>query len=87
MVATPGAGGRGRTWPQAELLVYYSNTDNLEHRDQSEERASGIGKVNKVTVVDLITRGTVEEKIVLNLRNKINMSAIITGDNYREWII
>lgn len=87
MVATPGAGGRGRTWAVADLLVYYSNTDNLEHRDQSEERASVVGKMNPVTVVDLITRGTVEEKIVKSLRDKINMAGKITGDNYREWLI
>lgn len=87
MVATPGSGGRGRTWPQASLIVYYSNTNNLEHRDQSEERASGVGKAERVTVVDFITRGTVEEKIVHALRNKIDMAAVITGDNFRQWII
>ena len=87
MVATPGAGGRGRTWPQARLMVYYSNTDNLEHRDQSEERASGIGIEDHVTVVDMICRGTVEEKIIHSLRNKMNMAATITGDNWREWLV
>jgi len=87
MVATPSAGGRGRTWPQAGLLVYYSNTDNLEHRDQSEERASGVGIERPVTVVDMICRGTVEEKIIGSLRNKMNMAGTITGDNWREWLI
>jgi SNF2 family DNA or RNA helicase len=71
----------------AGLVVYYSNTNNLEHRDQSEERASGVGKTERVTVVDLITRGTVEEKIVASLRNKIDLAAAITGDEWREWII
>jgi SNF2 family DNA or RNA helicase len=87
MVATPGAGGRGRTWAVADILIYWSNTDNLEHRDQSEERASIVGKTQPVTVVDLITPGTVEEKIVQNLRAKITMAGKITGDNYREWLI
>ncbi len=87
MVATPGSGGRGRTWSIAGLIIYYSNTDNLEHRDQSEERASGIGKTDRITVVDFITRGTVEEKIVQALRNKIDLAATITGDNFREWVI
>lgn len=87
MIATPGSGGRGRTWSQAGVIVYYSSTDNLEHRDQSEERASGIGKAERVTVIDLITRGTVEEKILKALRNKIDMAATITGDNWREWVV
>lgn len=87
MVATPGSGGRGRTWSMASLIVYYSNTDNLEHRDQSEERASGVGKKDRVTVVDFITRGTVEEKIVKALREKIDLAATITGDEFREWIV
>lgn len=87
MVATPGAGGRGRTWSVAGLLVYYSNTDNLEHRDQSEERASAVGRTERVTVVDMIAAGTVEEKIVASLRNKLNLAAIITKENAKEWLI
>lgn len=87
MVATPSAGGRGRNWSVAKLLVYYSNTDNLEHRDQSEERGSAVVQGSQVTVVDLIARGTVEEKIVSSLRNKIDLAATITGDDYRNWIV
>lgn len=87
MVATPSAGGRGRTWPEAHLMVYYSNTDNLEHRDQSEERASEVGKTEKVTVVDLMVRGTVDTTIVGNLRKKINMSSAFLGDDARRWLV
>lgn len=87
LVATPSAGGRGRNWSEADLMVYYSNTDNLEHRDQSEERGSDMNKTQRVTVVDFITRGTVEEKIVRNLRGKIDMAASITGDDWREWVV
>lgn len=87
MVATPGSGGRGRTWPEASLLVYYSNTDNLEHRDQSEERASAVGRVDRVTIVDMMARGTVEEKIIVALRRKIDLAAAVTNDNWREWVV
>jgi hypothetical protein len=37
--------------------------------------------------VDFITRGTVEERIVRNLRGKIDMAASITGDDWREWVV
>jgi SNF2 family DNA or RNA helicase len=86
MVATASAGGRGRTWDVADLMIYYSNTFSLEHRMQSEERAQMVGKVDRVAYFDLITLNTVEEKIVRALRDKMNLSDAITGDNYREWI-
>lgn len=87
MVATPGAGGRGRTWVMADLVVYFSNVDNLEHRNQSEERTQGIDKVKSVAYVDLMAPGTVDERIIKALRRKIDMAATITGDNWKEWLI
>lgn len=87
MVATPAAGGRGRTWLVADLVVYFSNTNDLEHRAQSEERAQGVGKTKSVLYVDLIAPGTVDEKMVQALRAKIDMATTITGDNYQEWLI
>lgn len=87
MVATAGSGGMGRRWDVANLVVYYSSTNNLEHRYQSEERARDMTKRVPITYVDLIAPGTVDEVIIRALRKKINMSAAITGDNYREWLI
>ena len=87
MIATPAAGGRGRTWLKADMVIYYSSTNNLEHRSQSEERAQGVNKTRSVVYVDLLTEGTVEEKIIKSLREKIDMAAMITGDNYQEWLI
>ena len=87
MVATPDAGGRGRTWDCADLVVYYSSRNNLEHRDQSEQRVQGVNKDRQVDYIDLIAPNTVEMKILEALRNKINMAAIINGDNFREWLI
>ena len=87
IVATAAAGGRGRTWTVADLVVYYSNSPDLEHRSQSEERAQGVDKIKSVAYVDLIARGTVDERMIKALRNKISMAATITGDNYKEWLI
>ena len=87
MVATAAAGGRGRTWTVANLIVYYSSTPDLEHRSQSEERAQAVDKTESVAYVDLIAPGTVEEKFIKCLREKITMSSVINGDNYREWLI
>ena len=87
MVATPDAGGRGRKWDVADLVVYYSSRNNLEHRDQSEQRVQGVDKKRQVDYVDLIVPDTVEIKILEALRNKIDMAAVINGDTWREWLI
>lgn len=87
MIATAASGGRGRTWAVADLVVYYSNTFSLEHRLQSEERTQGVGKVNSVAYLDLVHRGTVEEKILHALKNKIRLSDAVTGDKWRQWVV
>lgn len=87
MVATAAAGGRGREWSAADLVVYYSNTMDLEHRSQSEERTQAIGKSRSVLYVDLVARETVDEKIIRGLRDKIDLAATITGDDYQEWLV
>jgi SNF2 family DNA or RNA helicase len=87
MLATAAAGGRGRTWDVADLVIYYSSTFDLEHRDQSEQRVHNTDKLRQVDYIDLIAPGTVETKILHVLRNKLNMAAIITGDAWKEWIV
>lgn len=87
MVATPAAGGRGRDWAVANLIIYYSNSDNLEFRDQSEERGQKVGKADPCAMVDLMVPDTVDEKIIHALRKKIDLATAITNDGYREWLI
>jgi SNF2 family DNA or RNA helicase len=87
MVATPSAGGKGRTWSIADLVIYYSSTYDLEHRDQSEQRVQGFDKTRQVDYIDLVAPKTVDTKILQALRKKINMAATITGDQWKEWII
>jgi hypothetical protein len=86
-VATPDAGGRGRDWSIADLVVYYSNRNNLDHRQQSEDRAKAVGKMRPIAYIDMRVQGTVEDHILNCLRDKIDMAQVINGDNWREWII
>jgi SNF2 family DNA or RNA helicase len=67
--------------------VYYSNSFDLEVRLQSEDRAHRIGQTSKVTYVDLIAVGTVDERIVKALRNKINIASQVLGEDFKDWII
>lgn len=87
MVSTPAAGGRGRTWSNANLIIFYSNVNDLEQRAQAEERAKGVNKKVQIAYVDLVVPGTVDEKIIKALREKINMAAAIMNDGYKEWLI
>jgi SNF2 family DNA or RNA helicase len=87
MVATAAAGGRGRTWDVADMVIYYSSTDNLEHRDQSEQRVHNVDKNRGCDYCDLIHRGTVEEKILQALKRKISLDQLITGRDWKEWVI
>lgn len=87
MVATQSAGGRGREWSVADLTIYYSSTNNLEHRSQSEERPQAVGKTKQNAYIDLVVPGTVDERIIFALRNKIDLSSTVMGDRYQEWLI
>jgi SNF2 family DNA or RNA helicase len=67
-------------------VVYYANDFNLETRIQSEDRNHRIGQRNPVTYVDLISEGTIDEKIVAALQAKIEIGAQVLGEEARTWL-
>lgn len=79
-------GGYGITLTAATTVIYFSNNYDLEKRLQSEDRAHRIGQHHPVTYVDLVCKGTVDEKILSALRSKNNIARLVTGDAWREWI-
>ena len=85
-VGNPATAGYGLTLTEANLVVYYANDFNLETRIQSEDRAHRIGQKNNVTYVDLICEGSIDEKIVEALRDKINIGARVLGEQAKEWL-
>jgi SNF2 family DNA or RNA helicase len=87
MVATPDAGGRGRTWDGADLVCYYSQRNNLDHRVQSEDRALNVGKTRSVGFYDLRIPGTVEAKIITALREKMDLASLVEGTDYLKWLV
>jgi hypothetical protein len=87
LLATEESGGLGNNWQEASLVIYHNNKWDLEYRMQSEDRAHRAGQTKSVTYVDLVTPGTVDEKIIKALRKKIDMTSAITGDTYRQWLI
>ena len=79
-------GGYGITLTAASTVIYYSNNYDLEKRIQSEDRAHRIGQKNKVLYIDLVAKGTVDEKIIQSLRNKVNIAKQISGEELVNWI-
>jgi len=86
-VGNPKTGGYGLTLTASHTVIYYSNSYDLEVRLQSEDRAHRISQDKKVTYIDLITEGTVDELIVKNLRSKINLATKILGEDLKKWLI
>jgi SNF2 family DNA or RNA helicase len=85
-VGNPQTGGYGITLTAANTVIYYSNSYDLEKRLQSEDRAHRIGQTGSVTYVDLIAEGTIDERIVKSLKDKVNIANEIMGEDIKDWI-
>jgi len=83
MVANPEVGGIGLTLTHAATCVYWNNTFSLEDRLQSEARIWRISQEKPVLYVDLIAKGTLDEKIFLALKDKVDISKLALGDKQR----
>jgi hypothetical protein len=79
-------GGIGLTLDAATVMFYWSNSQNLEARIQSDFRTDGLAQTQSVLVIDAICQGTVEPKLVNTLRERKSIADTIHGDGVREWI-
>jgi SNF2 family DNA or RNA helicase len=86
-IGNPRTGGYGLTLTASNTVVYYSNSYDLEIRLQSEDRAHRISQTKKVTYIDLMSEGTVDEFIIKNLRGKINLANKVLGEDLKKWLI
>ncbi len=51
--------------------------------EQATDRAHRIGQTKPVTIYRLVTRGTVEEKIVRRAQQKQNVQSTVYGDSFK----
>jgi len=86
LVGNPTVGGYGLTLTAAKYVIYFSNSYNLEVRQQSEDRAHRIGQKSQVTYIDIICRDTIDEMVLHNLENKIELSAKTLGEQVQKWL-
>ena len=85
-VGQPRTGGYGITLTEATTVVYFSNSYDLEIRLQSEDRAHRIGQRKPVTYIDLVSPGTVDEKILQALEEKNILAGQVLGEEVRGWL-
>ncbi len=76
------AGGTGLNLTAADMVIHYDPWWNVAAQNQAADRAHRIGQEKTVTVVQLITKGTVEENILKLQQAKADLAdQIITDEN------
>lgn len=75
------AGGTGLNLIGADMVIHYDPWWNLAAQNQATDRAHRIGQKKTVTVYKLITKGTIEEKIVELQNTKSDLAEeILSGE-------
>ena len=69
--------GLGVTLTAADTVIFYDNDWNPTMDAQATDRAHRIGQNKKVSIYRLITKGTVEERIVKRAKQKQNVQATV----------
>lgn len=69
-VATPQTGGHGLTLNESAFTVFYTDSFNLAHRLQAEDRNHRIGQDRHPTYISILMSGTIDERIASNLASK-----------------
>ncbi|PHR58726.1 MAG: hypothetical protein COA47_09985 [Robiginitomaculum sp.] len=85
-IANQAAAGIGITLTAAEYVLYYSNSFNLEHRLQSEDRAHRIGQNKNVVYVDFETIDSMDSQILDSMVRKRGVMQDVLGDKHQEWV-
>lgn len=82
------AGGTGLNLTSADVVIHLDPWWNPQVENQATDRSHRIGQKNKVEVIKLIAKGTIEEKIVDLQDKKQKLSEqVIEGENRNELIL
>ena len=76
------AGGTGLNLTKADMVIHYDPWWNVAAQNQATDRAHRIGQEKTVTVIQLITRGTIEENILKLQQAKASLAdQVVTDEN------
>lgn len=82
LLITLKSGGTGLNLTSADIVIHLDVWWNPQVENQATDRAHRIGQTKKVTVLKLINKGTVEEKIIeLQEKKRILSDNLIEGKN------
>lgn len=73
------AGGTGLNLTGADIVIHYDPWWNVSAENQASDRAYRIGQTKKVQIYKMITRHTIEEKILELQLNKSELADIALG--------
>lgn len=77
------AGGLGINLIAADTVIFYDNDWNPTMDSQATDRAHRIGQTKKVFVYRLVTKSSVEERILRRARQKENVQSTVYGANLK----
>ena len=68
-------------------IYFISPCWNPSLEDQAIARCHRIGQTKNVVYIDIIAKETIDERIVLALKKKIQLSAKTLGDKAKDWLL
>jgi len=74
------AGGTGLNLTSADVVIHFDPWWNPAVEEQATDRAHRIGQKNVVSVIKIIAKGTIEEKILLLQEEKKKLISELMGD-------
>ena len=76
------SGGTGLNLTGADTVIHLDIWWNPQAENQATDRAHRIGQTNKVSVMKLVTKGTIEEKIIeLQEKKKYLANNLLEGND------
>ena len=82
---TLGSGGTGLNLTSADVVIHLDIWWNPQVENQATDRAHRIGQKNKVTVIKMVCKGTIEERIIeLQNKKRILSDNLIEGKDNSE---
>ena len=82
------SGGTGLNLTSADVVIHLDLWWNPQAESQATDRAHRIGQKNNVEVIKLVSKGTIEEKILeLQQKKKMLSDKVIEGENIDKNII
>lgn len=80
-VSTPASAREGLTLTNSDTVIYYSRGYNLLDWLQSQDRVHRIGQTRPVTIISLVARNTVDERVAELLEKKISLQELVLSSS------